>query len=118
MLELGVDGLKFHPLHVVKGTQLANEWRRGEYQPLTMDEYVSDVVELVKRTPDEVVFHRVTGTAPSNLLLAPEWCSKKWQVLNRITNALAQQKEHSDIYRYQKENACLLPSASLACNAV
>jgi len=28
VLELGVDGLKLHPLHVVKGTQLANEWRR------------------------------------------------------------------------------------------
>ena len=34
VLELGVDGLKLHPLHVVKGTQLANEWRHGDYQPL------------------------------------------------------------------------------------
>jgi len=42
VLELGVEGLKFHPLHVVKGTQLANEWRRGEYQPLTMKDYISD----------------------------------------------------------------------------
>jgi radical SAM protein (TIGR01212 family) len=91
VLELGVDGLKFHPLHVVKGTQLANEWRRGEYQPLTMDEYVADVVELIKRTPDEVVLHRVTGTASSNILLAPEWCSKKWQVINAITATLAKQ---------------------------
>lgn len=91
VLDLGVDGLKFHPLHVVKGTQLANEWRRGEYQPMTMDDYVSDVVELINRTPDEVIFHRLTGTASSNILLAPEWCSKKWQVLNSITAALAEQ---------------------------
>jgi len=91
VLELGVDGLKFHPLHVVKGTQLANEWRRGEYQAMTMDEYVSDVVELVNRTPDDVIFHRLTGTASSDVLLAPQWCSKKWQVLNAITAALAKQ---------------------------
>jgi radical SAM protein (TIGR01212 family) len=91
VLELGVDGLKFHPLHVVKGTQLANEWRRGEYQPLTMDEYVSDVVELVSRTPVNVIFHRLTGTASSKVLLAPQWCSKKWQVLNAITAALSKQ---------------------------
>jgi radical SAM protein (TIGR01212 family) len=89
VLGLGVDGLKFHPLHVVKGTQLANEWRRGEYQPLTMDGYVSDVVELVSRTPDNVIFHRLTGTASSKVLLAPQWCSKKWQVLNAITAALS-----------------------------
>jgi len=118
VLELGVDGLKFHPLHVVKGTQLANEWRRGEYQPLTMDEYVSDVVELIKRTPDEVVFHRLTGTASSNILLAPEWCSRKWQVLNRITTALAKREKPIDMYSYQKEIPDLLPSGNLACAAV
>ena len=87
VLELGVDGLKFHPLHVVKGTQLANEWRRGEYQPMTMSNYVSDVVELINQTPADVIFHRLTGTASSDVLLAPEWCSKKWQVLNAITAA-------------------------------
>jgi len=91
VLELGVDGLKFHPLHVVKGTQLANEWRRGEYQPLSMDEYVSDVVEMINRTPENVIFHRLTGTASPDVLLAPAWCSKKWQVLNSITAALARQ---------------------------
>lgn len=77
VLQLGVDGLKFHPLHVVKGTQLANEWRRGEYQPLSMIDYVSDVVEMIKRTPDDVIFHRLTGTASADVLLAPQWCSKK-----------------------------------------
>ena len=89
VLALGVDGLKVHPLHVVKGTQLANEWRRGKYQPMTIDEYVSDVVELVRRTPASIIFHRLTGTASAGILLAPSWCSKKWQVLNRITQALA-----------------------------
>ena len=96
VLELGVDGLKFHPLHVVKGTQMANKWRRGEYQPLTMDQYVSDVVELIHRTPDDVIFHRLTGTAASNILLAPQWCSKKWLVLNRITQALAMSSPQVD----------------------
>jgi radical SAM protein (TIGR01212 family) len=97
VLDLGVDGLKFHPLHVVKGTQLANEWRCGEYQPMTMDEYVSDVVELINRTPDDVIFHRLTGTASSDVLLAPSWCSKKWQVLNAITKALADQARHFEL---------------------
>lgn len=104
VLELGVDGLKLHPLHVVKGTQLANEWRRGEYHALTMDDYVSDVVEIINRTPDDIIFHRVTGTASSNVLLAPEWCSKKWQVINEITTALS--KQAKQLYaRPQKEEA-------------
>ncbi len=96
VLSLGIDGLKLHPLHVVKGTQLANEWRRGEYRALTLEDYVADAVELVRRTPEEVVFHRLTGTASSSILLAPDWCSKKWQVLNRITAALARQAKNPD----------------------
>ena len=106
VLELGVDGLKFHPLHVVKGTQLANEWRRGEYQPLTMEQYVSDVVELIRRTPADVIFHRLTGTASANVLLAPQWCSKKWQVLNRITAQLA--KHAKPVNRDKDEPSALL----------
>ena len=88
VLELGVEGLKIHPLHVVKGTLLANQWRRGEYEPLEFDHYVETVVEMVRRTPGEVVFHRLTGTAAERILLAPQWCSWKWRVLNAIPRRL------------------------------
>jgi radical SAM protein (TIGR01212 family) len=118
VLELGVDGLKFHPLHIVKGTQLANEWRRGEYQALTMDEYVSDVVELISRTPEDIIFHRVTGTASSDVLLTPDWCSKKWLVINRITSELAKRAGQVDIYKYQNETPTLLPPGNVACATV
>jgi radical SAM protein (TIGR01212 family) len=89
VLEVGVDGLKLHPLHVVKGTRLANEWRRGEYQPLALEAYVHIVADLIERTPWQVVYHRITGTAPTNLLLAPLWCSRKWPVVNAIVAELA-----------------------------
>lgn len=88
VLELGVDGLKLHPLHVVKGTQLANEWRRGEYHPLELNEYVDTAVDLIELTPPDVVFHRLTGTAAENILLAPWWCAKKWLPLNLIAQEL------------------------------
>lgn len=88
VLAEGVDGLKLHPLHVVKGTQLANTWRRGGYQPLEMDEYIRSVADLVELTPAEIIFHRLTGTAAASILLAPQWCSQKWRVLNGIAQEL------------------------------
>jgi len=88
VLAEGVDGLKLHPLHVVKGTRLANQWRRGEYRPLELAEYVAIAADLVEMTPPEVVYHRLTGTAARNILLAPAWCSRKWQVLNDIAAEL------------------------------
>ena len=83
-MEQGVDGIKLHPLHVVKGTVLANQWRKKEYQPLELDEYVNTVADLVELTPANIIYHRLTGTASKNILLAPDWCSKKWKVLNSI----------------------------------
>jgi radical SAM protein (TIGR01212 family) len=92
VLELGTEGLKLHPLHVVKGTALANAWRRGEYQPLTLDAYVEIAADLVQATPKSVVWHRLTGTAPREILLAPLWCAEKWRVLNAITRELQRRR--------------------------
>jgi len=88
VLELGVDGLKLHPLHIVKGTQLANEWRRGEYKPLSLDEYVQVAADLIQQTPPDIIYHRLTATASEDILLAPGWCSKKWLPLNLIAEEL------------------------------
>lgn len=89
VLAVGVDGLKLHPLHVVKHTRLAIDWKCGEYMPLSEREYVRIAADLIERTPWEVVFHRVTGTASPDILLAPDWCAKKWEVLNGINDELA-----------------------------
>lgn len=88
VVETGTDGLKLHPLHVVKGTLLANQWRRGEYTTLEFAEYISIATEMIKHTPVDVVFHRLTATAPAPILLAPDWCGKKWPVLNAIHDRL------------------------------
>ncbi|MEN8213468.1 MAG: TIGR01212 family radical SAM protein [Pseudomonadota bacterium] len=88
VLTLGVDGLKLHPLHVVKGTRLANQWRQGDYQPLSMSEYIQTAADMIERTPPEVLFHRITGTASTKILLNPMWCSKKWAVLNAVESEL------------------------------
>lgn len=94
VLAVGTDGLKLHPLHVVKATRLAHEWRQGAYTPLTAEEYVRQCVDLIRHTPPEIVFHRVTGTAPAALLLAPAWCARRWPVLNAITARLVVQDDY------------------------
>ncbi|MFK5969743.1 MAG: TIGR01212 family radical SAM protein [Candidatus Marithrix sp.] len=88
VLELGVDGLKLHPLHVVKHTVLAKQWRQGEYQPLDKLDYIATAVDMIERTPADIVYHRVTATASTEVLLTPMWCNEKWSVLNGITTEL------------------------------
>ncbi|MGE0080537.1 MAG: TIGR01212 family radical SAM protein [Thiohalomonadaceae bacterium] len=107
VLDLGVEGLKFHPLHVVKGTRLALAWRRGEYAPWSEERYVCVAGELIRRTPREVIFHRLTGTASANLLLAPAWCGVKWRVLNGLTRHLAVHGAQGSAVGQQAVDLCM-----------
>ncbi|MDM8567687.1 TIGR01212 family radical SAM protein [Candidatus Halobeggiatoa sp. HSG11] len=97
ILELGVEGLKLHPLHVVKHTVLAKQWRQKEYQPLDKLDYISIATDMIERTPADIVYHRVTATASNDILLAPTWCNEKWAVLNGITTELHQRNSKQGI---------------------
>lgn len=88
VVDLGVDGLKLHPLHVVRGTRLANAWRRGEYRAWELQAYLETAADLIEHTPPEIVFHRLTGTASAQVLLAPLWCQHKWLVIDGIALTL------------------------------
>ena len=88
VIGLGTEGLKLHPLHVVKGTQLARQWHKGEYQTLGFDEYVEIAVKMISFTPKDVIYHRLTATAQGDILKAPSWCGYKWRVLNAINQKL------------------------------
>lgn len=89
VLELGVEGLKLHPLMIVKGARMAAHYARGEVMPPSLEEYVGDAAELIRRTPREVVFHRVTATARPPTLIAPEWCSTRWPAAQALCADLA-----------------------------
>jgi len=106
VLELGVEGLKIHPLHVVKGTRLANEWRRQEFTPITLQDYVLLVADMVEQTPAEIIYHRLTGTASESILLAPSWCSMKWRVLNAIAEELQQRGSYQGMAFGEQVNGC------------
>jgi len=55
-----------------------------EIQLLSLDEYVNVVTDILEETPQSITIHRLTGDAPRNLLLAPQWTSNKHIVLGAI----------------------------------
>lgn len=113
ILEVGVDGLKLHPLHVVKGTVLARAHARGEYSPWTLIDYLETAADLIERTPPTVLYHRVTGTSSTDLLIAPSWCAKKWEVINGIETTLARRgtRQGSRLRRQDSLRHTTVPAA-------
>ncbi|HIJ88565.1 MAG TPA: TIGR01212 family radical SAM protein [Desulfuromonadales bacterium] len=81
---LGVDGIKLHLLHVMKGTQLADMYIRGEVKVLCRDEYAGLVCDFLERLEPRILIHRLTGDGGHDNLVAPLWSLKKFEILNLI----------------------------------
>jgi uncharacterized protein len=86
---LGLDGIKLHLLHVMKGTRLAGMYYRGEVVMLGRDEYVGLVCDFLELLDPCILIHRLTGDGGHDNLVAPLWSLKKFEVLNLIDAELA-----------------------------
>ncbi|MBM4284151.1 MAG: TIGR01212 family radical SAM protein [Deltaproteobacteria bacterium] len=86
---LPVQGVKIHLLYVIQGSGLEQLYRRGAYQPLSEETYVSLVVDFVELLPPEMVIHRLTGDPHPEELVGPSWCRDKARVLRRIREEFA-----------------------------
>ena len=84
LAKLGIEQVKIHLLHVLKNTPLAELYERGDYTPLSREEYISLVADALELLPAETVIGRLTGDGSKDNLLAPLWSLKKTTVLNDI----------------------------------
>lgn len=81
---LGIDAVKLHLLHVLRGTPLAET----DYTCLTQEEYVSVVCDQLEVLPPTVVIQRLTGDGRGVDLIAPDWSRNKRRVLAAIDREL------------------------------
>ena len=78
------DQVKIHLLHVLRGTRLAAAFEKGDYTPMTAEEYVGAVCDVLELLPPETVIARLTGDGLAGDLLAPLWSRRKTAVTNNI----------------------------------
>lgn len=84
----GINGIKLQLLHILKNTDLADEYYRGNVKVLELDEYIDIVKACVEIIPKDIVIHRLTGDGAKKDLIAPLWSADKKNVLNNINKAL------------------------------
>lgn len=78
------DGIKLQLLHVLEGTDLADDYAAGKFQTMDMDEYFQILFECIEALPEDMVIHRLTGDGPKKILIAPKWTGDKKRVLNEM----------------------------------
>ena len=79
-----IQGIKLQLLHVLKGTDLAQDYLEGRFSVYTMEEYLDILIDCLEHLSPDIVIHRLTGDGPKDLLMAPLWSSKKRTVLNTL----------------------------------
>ena len=89
------QGIKIHSCYIVKNTKLAEMYDEGKYTPLKLDDYLNSCAYILTHINPDVVIHRVSGDAPKDLLVAPDWnLHKKW-----ITNGLDKLLRERDLWQ-------------------
>ena len=95
------DGVKLQLLHVLQGTDLAEDYLARKFNTLSMEEYFSVLFDCIEVLPPELVIHRLTGDGPKSILIEPQWTGNKKAVLNAMKTAMdsaqVQQGKHLKI---------------------
>ena len=93
--KLKIQGIKIHSTYIVKNTMLEQMYNNKEYTPISLDDYLNEVIFIITHLRSDIVIHRISGDAPKNLLVAPEWnLHKKW-----VMNGVTQELEKNDLYQ-------------------
>lgn len=87
-VDSGTDGVKFHLLHILQNTRLAEEYQSGRVQVLSLEEYAKILKACIAVLPPEIVVHRITGDGAKKDLIAPVWSADKKKVLNFLNQYL------------------------------
>ena len=78
------DGVKFHMLHVLRGTRYEELFRAGLLPTYSLPEYASDLSACIRALDPAVSVHRMTGDGKKADLFAPKWSGNKKHVLNEL----------------------------------
>lgn len=98
---MDIQGIKYQLLHILKDTDLADDYINKPFKSPSMDEYIKMLGKCIAHTNPDITIHRLTGDGPKELLIAPLWTSKKRTVLNSLHKYLKdeniwQGKEYHD----------------------
>lgn len=90
--KMDIQGIKLQMLHVLAGTDLAEEYAKGVFRVYERDEYLDLLTDCLEHLSPSIVIHRMTGDGPKDLLIAPQWTSRKREVLNLLHHRMKERR--------------------------
>ena len=78
---LGVHAIKIHPLHVMEGTVMGDEYKKKPFDVLHLDDYIEVLADIIEILPPEMIVMRYTSEAVESHLLAPNYCRPEYKIV-------------------------------------
>lgn len=100
----GVQGVKLHPLYVIRGTYLERMYNEGGYMPLSQEQASRATLAVLEVLPPEIVVHRMTSDPHSDELVAPLWMLRRNEVRRHLEEAmLIEDFRHGSKYVHEEQ---------------
>ena len=93
-----ISGVKIHSTYVVKNTKLNEMYKNNDYTPITLDYYLDNLEYIIIHLNKNIIIHRLSGDAPKDILVAPDWNSHKKWILNGINKRLKEKNLYQGMY--------------------
>lgn len=96
-----IQGIKIHSTYIVKNTKLEELYNQHQYEPISYEYYMDCLEYIITHISPELIIHRISGDAPKDLLIAPEWNLHKKKVMNGLDKILKEKNLYQGIFYNQ-----------------
>lgn len=107
LVKLPFQSLKFHQLQIIKGTQLAREYRLNpaSIPTLSIDEYLDWVIAVLEQLPSTTTIQRIGSEVPERMRLSVGWNKHLCDLPSLLDAALlAKNTWQSRLYNHSENN--------------
>ena len=91
MSALGVDEVKLHSLYIVENTVIAEQYKNGEIDIISKEEYINRVITFLEYLDPKIVIQRIMGRAPEENSLFVNWSESWWKIRDEIVNKMVEE---------------------------
>ena len=103
-----IQGIKIHSTYIISNTKLEKMYLDNVYTPITLEYYLNCLTYIITHINPDIIIHRISGDAPKDLLIAPNWNTHKKLVKKKKEKILKEKNLYQGIY-FNKTNAVFKP---------
>ena len=83
---LKLNLLKIHQLQIIRGTYLAEIYKKKPFHLYSVDEYIKLIASYLQYLRKEIIVERFVSQSPPEMVIAPHWGMKNYEFTNLLVN--------------------------------